>query len=199
MPHQLGVRVFRTSVAKQRLRGPERLRRIFRTDDARWPHRVGCDVASPRATRSPHGHDHTRIGSQLRPDLTPAALPRRGGAGRPRPSGAGHVLRSLASSSPSAKRSGAGKPARRFLAASSGSVIRVDPTPPPAHQCAWHVSPTRIPTRHGSERREGMSRDGFPDRGSRPRTASAAAARFRAANSTRMAAAFRLFTRKAQS
>ena len=31
---------------------------------------------------------------------------------------------------------GAGKPARRFLAASSVSVIRVDPTPPPAHQCA---------------------------------------------------------------
>ena len=31
---------------------------------------------------------------------------------------------------------GAGKPARRFLAASSVSVIRVDPTPPPAHLCA---------------------------------------------------------------
>ena len=41
-----------------------------------------------------------------------------------------------ASSSRSAKRSGAGKPARRFLAASSASVIRVDPTPPPAHLCA---------------------------------------------------------------
>ena len=31
---------------------------------------------------------------------------------------------------------GAGKPARRFLAASPVSVIRVDPTRPPAHQCA---------------------------------------------------------------
>ena len=40
---------------------------------------------------------------------------------------------------------GAGKPARRFLAASSVSVIRVDPTRPPAHQCAWHLSPKRLP------------------------------------------------------
>ena len=39
----------------------------------------------------------------------------------------------------------AGKPARRFRAASSVSVIRVDPTRPPAHQCAWHLSPKRLP------------------------------------------------------
>ena len=45
----------------------------------------------------------------------------------------------------SAKPIGAGKPARRFLAASSVSVIRVDPTRPPAHQCAWHLSPKCIP------------------------------------------------------
>ena len=62
-------------------------------------------------------------------------------------------------------------------------MIRVDPTPPPAHLCAEHLPPTRIPTRRGSERSEGMSRDGFPDRGSRPRTASAGAARLRAAQS----------------
>jgi hypothetical protein len=35
-----------------------------------------------------------------------------------------------------ATRCEAGKSARRFLAASSVSVIRVDPTPPPAHLCA---------------------------------------------------------------
>jgi hypothetical protein len=41
-------------------------------------------------------------------------------------------------------------------------VIRVDPTRPPAHQCAWHLSSTRIPTRRGGERSEGLSGDGFP-------------------------------------
>ena len=35
-----------------------------------------------------------------------------------------------------ATRTEAGKPARRFPAASPASVIRVDPTRPPAHQCA---------------------------------------------------------------
>ena len=30
-------------------------------------------------------------------------------------------------------------------------------TQPPAHQCAWHVSANRIPTRRGVERSEGMS------------------------------------------
>ena len=56
----------------------------------------------------------------------------------------------------------AGKPATRFLAASSVTVIRVDPTRPPAHQCAWHLSSTRIRTRRGIERSEGMSGDRFP-------------------------------------
>ena len=57
------------------------------------------------------------------------------------------------------------------------------PTPPPAHRCAWHVPPKRIPTRRGGERSEGTSRDGFPDRGSRPSTASAGATRVPAARS----------------
>ena len=48
---------------------------------------------------------------------------------------------SLASSR-SAKPIGAGKPARRFPAASSVSVIRVDPTRPPAHQCACVCRPS---------------------------------------------------------
>ena len=74
---------------------------------------------------------------------------------------------------------GAGKPARRFLAASSVSVVRVDPTSPPAHLCAWHLSPTRIPTRRGGERSEGTSRDGFPAPRSGPRPASAGAPRSR--------------------
>jgi hypothetical protein len=42
---------------------------------------------------------------------------------------------------------------------------------------AWHLSPNRIPTRRAIERSERMSRDGFPDRGSRPRTASTGAVR----------------------
>ena len=58
------------------------------------------------------------------------------GAGRPRPLEQG------------AHRA-AGKRATRFLAASSVTVIRVDPTLPPAHRCAWRVSPTRIRTRRG--------------------------------------------------
>jgi hypothetical protein len=74
---------------------------------------------------------------------------------------------------------GAGKSARRFLAASPVSVIRVGPKRPPAHQCAWHLSPKCIRTRRVVERSERMSRDDFPDRGSRPRTASAGAARAR--------------------
>jgi hypothetical protein len=57
---------------------------------------------------------------------------------------------------------GAGKSARRFLAASSVRVIRVDPKRPPAHQCAWHLSPKCIRTRRGTERSERMSRDDFP-------------------------------------
>ena len=102
------------------------------------------------------------------------------GAGRPRPSGAGHALAEprFVRCHAEAHRA-AGKPARRFLAASPVSVIRVDPTRPPAHLCAWHLSPTRIPTRRDDERSERTSRDGFPDRGSRARTASAGAARAR--------------------
>jgi len=61
---------------------------------------------------------------------------------------------------------GAGKRARRFLAASSCRVIRVDPTRPPAHQCAGHVSSNRIPTRRSPERSESTSRDRFPAVGS---------------------------------
>ena len=64
-------------------------------------------------------------------------------------------------------------------AASSVSVIRVDPTRPPAHQCAWRLSPKRVPTRRDRERSERTSCDGFPARGSRARTASAGAARAR--------------------
>jgi hypothetical protein len=67
-------------------------------------------------------------------------------------------------------RRAAGKRATRFRAASSVRVIRVDLTPTPAHQCAWRVSPTRIPTRRGtrasraSERRP-FSRLAEADRG----------------------------------
>ena len=37
-------------------------------------------------------------------------------------------------------------------------MIRVDLTRPPAHQCAWHVSANRIPTRRGVERSEPLLR-----------------------------------------
>ena len=79
-----------------------------------------------------------------------------------------------------AKPIGAGKPTRRFLAASSGSVIRVDPTRPPAHRCAWHRSPKRIPYSPRRRAQRGSKPRRFPARGSRARTASAGvpAARF---------------------
>ena len=51
-----------------------------------------------------------------------------------------------------ATRCEAGKSARRFLATSSGRVIRIRPKQPPAHQCAGHVSPSASLTRRGTER-----------------------------------------------
>jgi hypothetical protein len=70
--------------------------------------------------------------------------PRRGSAARPRPLEQG-------------ARRAAGKRTKRFSAASSVHVIRVDPTPPPAHQCACHVPPNRIRTRRDVERSERTS------------------------------------------
>ena len=64
---------------------------------------------------------------------------RRAGTGGPRPLERG-------------ARRVAGKRANRFRAASSFPAIRVDPTPPPAHQCAWPLSSTRIRTRRDTER-----------------------------------------------
>ena len=84
----------------------------------------------------------------------------RAGAGRPRTCGAGRGTDVPRTTWPRAGT--AGKPATRFLAASSVTVIRVDPTRPPAHQCAWHLSSTRIRSRRGIERSESMSGDGFP-------------------------------------
>ena len=107
--------------------------------------------------------------------------PRRAGAGRPRPSGAGHLARSLASSLGRSQRSR--KTGAAIPRGESGLCNPRRPTPPPAHRCAWHVPPKRIPTRRGGERSEGTSRDGFPDRGSRPSTASAGATRVPAARS----------------
>src|SRR5687767_13293507 len=45
----------------------------------------------------------------------------------------------------------AGKRAQRFLAATSHRVIRVVLKSPPAHQCAWHMSPTGIRSRRDSD------------------------------------------------
>ena len=50
--NQLGNQVVRSAVAKQRLRGPPRLRCLFRTDAARWPHRAPARQASIAAARS---------------------------------------------------------------------------------------------------------------------------------------------------
>jgi hypothetical protein len=49
-------------------------------------------------------------------------------------------------------------------------VIRVDPTPSPAHRCTWQMSSTRTPTRRGTERSDDPRGDGFP--ASRRRAAS---------------------------
>jgi len=46
-PNQLGIRVLRTAAANQRLRGPARLRCIFRTNAPRWPHRAAARHAPP--------------------------------------------------------------------------------------------------------------------------------------------------------
>ncbi len=84
----------------------------------------------------------------------------RAGAGRPRPLEQGaHRAAALTA----ARRAARGrKRATRFRAASSVTVIRVDPTLRPAHRCAWHVPPTRIRTRRADERSESMSGDRFP-------------------------------------
>ena len=56
----------------------------------------------------------------------------------------------------------AGKPARRFLAASSGPVIRVDLRRPQRISAPDVCRPSASLTRRGSERSESMSRDSFP-------------------------------------
>jgi hypothetical protein len=93
-----------------------------------------------------------------------------------------------------ATRCEAGKSARRFLAASSDPVIRVDLKSPQAIIPPEDLSPKRIRTRRGVERSERMSRDDFPPfdgaqgalsyveartAEAGPRTASAGAARAR--------------------
>jgi hypothetical protein len=50
--NQLGIRVIRGTVAKRRLRGPPRLRCIFRTDASRWPHRAAGRYGAAATTRS---------------------------------------------------------------------------------------------------------------------------------------------------
>jgi hypothetical protein len=77
-----------------------------------------------------------------------------------------------------ATRCEAGK-ARRFLATSSVSVIRVALKSPQAIIPPDSCRPSASPTRRSSERSERTSRDAFPDRGSRTRTVSAGAARAR--------------------
>jgi hypothetical protein len=48
VPNRLGNQLLRVTVAKRCLRGSERLRCIFRTDGARWPHRAAGRHASAR-------------------------------------------------------------------------------------------------------------------------------------------------------
>ena len=52
-PNQLGRWVIRAAVANQRLRGSVRLRRIFRTDAPRWPHRAAARHAPPQPAKPP--------------------------------------------------------------------------------------------------------------------------------------------------
>jgi hypothetical protein len=142
---------------------------------------AGANSSRPVTRRSAHARSSARAISEiwepLRPmtRCPPRAVPVLGGRARLERATCCGVSRRRGP----ATLTEAGKPARRFPAASSVSVIRVDPTRPQAHQCAWHLSPTRIPTRRDGERSESTSCDGFPDRGSRARTASAGAARAR--------------------
>ena len=48
VPNQLDTLVIRGAVANRRLRGLVRLRRIFRTDAPRWPHRAAVRYAPAR-------------------------------------------------------------------------------------------------------------------------------------------------------
>ena len=178
--NQLGVRVFRTSVAKQRLRGSDSAcDAFFETAlEARWPHRASVAMCFAAATRLLHGHDNAhrkptapRSAGPLVPWRCWAAAAVWSG---PRAAESRFVSRS-------AQPGGAGKPARRFA---RGEFGLCDPRRSAHHHrrigapdiCRPHASVLAA----GSERSEGMSRDGFPDRGSRPWTASAAAARFEA-------------------
>ena len=113
--------------------------------------RVLLDQIAP-ADACRHEPRTTCLGADLTKRERPQPIARRegrAGAGRPRPLEQG------------AHRA-AGKRATRFRAASSVTVIRVDPTLRPAHRCAWHVPPTRIRTRRANERSESMSGDRFP-------------------------------------
>ena len=95
---RLGVRVLHTPLSKQRRPRSERLRIVFRTDAAGWPHRA-VTLTGTRRPLQPHGERRK----------LPACG---GGAGWPR-------------TSEQAARGEAGKWALRFLAPSSVSVIRV--------------------------------------------------------------------------
>ena len=110
---------------------PSRCRRVFldRVPPAHADRREPLPVLS---SRSGHTSQDNALPSR--------AVPVLGGRARlERATCCGASLRHVAP-----KPIGAGKPARRFLAASPVPVIRVDSTRPPAHQCACRLSPKRI-------------------------------------------------------
>ena len=59
--NHLGNQVLRTSVAKQRLRGPPRLQRIFELTPSRWPNGAPVRYGTAAATRSVSGSHFPEI------------------------------------------------------------------------------------------------------------------------------------------
>ena len=118
--NRLGGRSTCATVAKRRLRGSARLRDIFRADAAGWPHRASADRASPLGPALGTRSCAMVTRQTSSPIMSRTALPSRavqvlGGRGRlERATCRGVTLRHV-----SAKPIAAGKPARRFIAATS--------------------------------------------------------------------------------
>jgi hypothetical protein len=165
--NRLGTQLMPAIVAKRRLRGPQRLQRIFRADTAVWPHRAVEPMWLHRGR--PLGTLLLAVADVRSPAVARAVAVL---AGRGPWSGAtrrGAVPRRCADGA-------AGKRTERFVAASSVHVIRVA-SHDHRRTCAPGMCRTKASlTRRGVERSESTSAGRFPARGSGTRTDSAGAA-----------------------